>query len=192
MKVSNFVAFWSAGGWTKLPGNGASGLVAGLIIAIAYAMWTWQWVPLLSTATLLIHEAGHVIIGALMGERMMVYGGTIFQLLFPVVFCVYFARGGDALGFCFSVAWESTAIHAMGVYVADARTQGLPLVGNGERLHDWAKILGRWGLLTWDHALGRLCCGAAWLALFSCAVLLFDLWRANQAGKDALRPRRPF
>lgn len=39
------------------------------------------------------------------------------------------------------------------VYVADARSQALPLVGGGE--HDWAYLLGRAGWLAKDQDLAR-------------------------------------
>jgi hypothetical protein len=38
------------------------------------------------------------------------------------------------------------------VYVKDARTLELPLVGGGE--HDWAMLLGNWGWLERDQTLG--------------------------------------
>jgi hypothetical protein len=38
------------------------------------------------------------------------------------------------------------------VYIRDARLQALPLVGGGE--HDWAWLLGNWGLLQRDQLIG--------------------------------------
>jgi hypothetical protein len=39
------------------------------------------------------------------------------------------------------------------VYVADARTEALPLVGGGE--HDWAYLLGRLGWLKFDQIISH-------------------------------------
>jgi hypothetical protein len=38
------------------------------------------------------------------------------------------------------------------VYIRDARLQALPLVGGGE--HDWASLLGSWGVLERDQFIG--------------------------------------
>ena len=42
----------------------------------------WGWVPILDSANLAFHEAGHPIFG-LFSSRLMVYGGTLMQLLLP-------------------------------------------------------------------------------------------------------------
>ncbi len=168
----------SPGFWPTPPARGG---VAGMALVLAWCAWgmgSKNWVFPLDNATLAIHEAGHPIIG-LLNERLMVYGGTIFQLLFPVVFCVHFIRQRHALGFCFGLLWEATAIHSMAVYMADARAQELPLVGNGDRLHDWNEILDRWNLLAMDHRLGSVAAGVSWLVLGLCAWLLLRLWQAN-------------
>src|SRR4051812_5070634 len=94
--------------WEKLPGRqGIIGLAL-VLLFMCYTMWHSGWVPLLDWATLAIHEAGHPIVGMLLGERMMVYGGSLFQLIFPLSFAWYFARQDQALGYCFAMAWEAT------------------------------------------------------------------------------------
>ena len=54
------------------------------------------------------------------------------------------------------------------MYIKDARSEQLPLVGGGE--HDWAMLLGQWGWLQRDQALG----GAVYLlgALFYAAAII--------------------
>ena len=58
------------------------------------------------------------------------------------------------------------------VYIKDARAQELPLVGGGE--HDWTFLLGQWGWLAQDQAIG----GAVYLlgALFYGASVILG-WR---------------
>ena len=53
-------------------------------------------------ANLLFHEAGHPIFG-LFSERLETYGGTIGQLVFPVVLAVSFWRQGQTLSFAGAV-----------------------------------------------------------------------------------------
>jgi hypothetical protein len=43
-----------------------------------------RWVPILDTANLAFHEAGHPLFG-LASSRLTVYGGTLGQLAFPIV-----------------------------------------------------------------------------------------------------------
>jgi hypothetical protein len=138
------------------------------------------WVPILDSATLAIHEAGHPIVGMLLGERMMVYGGSMFQLIFPAVFGWYFAHNDQALGYCFSLSWEAASLHNLGAYVADSRAQALPLAGNGDRIHDWNEILGRWNLLNWDHALGGALSAASWFLVACCFFMLWSLWKVRK------------
>jgi hypothetical protein len=162
--------------WKSIPPRVAVVSMGGVVIFIAYAMSVWGWVPLLSGTTLLIHEAGHAIVGVLMGEKMMVYGGTIFQLGFPLVFAWHFCRQNQALGYCFAWAWEASSLRNVGIYAADAKTQGLALVGKGDRLHDWGEILGRWGWLSADQVVGGIFTCLGWVVLALVAWLMVRLW----------------
>ena len=47
------------------------------------------WIPILTGADLIFHEAGHVIYG-IFGRRLMLYGGTLGQFTFPLICMVYF------------------------------------------------------------------------------------------------------
>ncbi|MDP3683497.1 MAG: hypothetical protein Q8S01_06140, partial [Ignavibacteria bacterium] len=55
------------------------------------------------------------------------------------------------------------------VYAADARTQTLPLLGNGK--HDWAYLLNEMNILTLDVEIGYFFFGLAILS-FVMAILL--------------------
>lgn len=138
-------------------------------------MWR-QWVWLLDTFTLMLHEAGHPIVG-LLSAHMMVYGGTLFQLLFPWLTKRHFAKRGHAPGVVFAKYWMAASLHNVGIYMADARAKQLPLIGglDPEDAHDWAEILGRWGLLRYDTALGKLLMLSAW------CLLLWTMWRCYRS-----------
>ncbi len=127
------------------------------------------WVPILDSANLVIHEAGHPIVGLLSGS-LSVYGGTLFQLLFPVLVAVHFRRRGEPVGLAFGLVWLGESLLNVARYMADARSRLLPLVGGGE--HDWTEIFSRWGVLESDTRIagftaflgGSLMLGAlAWL-----------------------------
>ena len=137
------------------PGKAAA---AGLTLLAVYFTWVHfatpgKWVPLLDHVNLAIHETGHPVFG-LLHWRLNVYGGTAFQLLFPLLFAFEFRRRGAAAGFAFSLLWFGESLLNTAHYMADARAQLLPLVGGG--LHDWTEIFSRWGVLRHDTAIARV------------------------------------
>jgi hypothetical protein len=114
---------------------------------------------------LAIHESGHLVF-AMFGEVIHAAGGTLFQLIVPATFLGYFVRNNDRHAATVALWWMAQNLWNISVYVRDARVQELPLVGGGE--HDWAFLLGRFGLLAHDqgigrgvHALGTILCLAA-------------------------------
>jgi len=107
----------------------------------------------IDSVDLAIHETGHLVF-APFGEVMQFAGGTLFQLIVPVTFLVYFAKFAperDDFAASVMVWWIAVNLWNIAVYMADARTQALPLVGGGE--HDWAFLFGRFGLLPRDTAI---------------------------------------
>ena len=101
---------------------------------------------------LAIHETGHLVFGPF-GEVIAAAGGTLFQLIVPAVFVWYFATRRDRHAATVPLWWIAQNLWNIAVYVRDARVQELPLVGGGE--HDWAFLLGRFGLLAHDQGIGR-------------------------------------
>jgi hypothetical protein len=101
---------------------------------------------------LAIHETGHIVFGPF-GEVIGFAGGTLFQLIVPAVFVSYFVRRGDRHAATVPLWWIAQNLWNISVYVRDARVQELPLVGGGE--HDWAFLLGHFGLLAHDQGIGR-------------------------------------
>jgi hypothetical protein len=121
----------------------------------------------LDAVDLAIHETGHLVF-APFGEFFQFLGGTLFQLIVPATFVVYFWRRADRHAATVAVWWVAQNCWNVSIYVNDARTQSLPLVGGGE--HDWAYLLGRLGWLAYDHVLAG---AVRWLGatLYAYAVL---------------------
>lgn len=153
------------------PVGAAAFVTATLLVgAVAWLANTGQrWVYILDSANLAFHEAGHPIFGLLLGERIAVYGGTLGQLVFPVVATASFWWRREALSFALCAAWFSENLWNIARYMADARAQALPLVGGGE--HDWTEIFSRWGVLHRDTGIA----GFVWL-LGCIGVLAAWLW----------------
>jgi hypothetical protein len=111
-----------------------------------------------------IHETGHLVFGPF-GEFIGFAGGTLMQLIMPLVFMGYFLRRRDRHAATVALWWVAQNLWNISVYVADARAEELPLVGGGE--HDWAYMLGRLGWLARDTAIAR--------GVYQTGILLFGI-----------------
>jgi len=160
------------GRWQAVSGAGLLA-AAGIVVLLLVIHWSSRdgWIPILDSANLALHEAGHPIIGAF-SERLMVYGGTIFQLAFPAVVAVHFARRGEPAGLVVGLVWLGENLLNVARYMADARVQELPLVGGGE--HDWTEIFLRWGVLQKDVKIAAC---TRWLGYALMVGAVFWLWR---------------
>jgi hypothetical protein len=157
--------------WQPVSGWGLAGFLAAALLILWLAQRGEHWVFLLDSANLAFHEAGHPLFG-LLSERLTVYGGTLAQLMFPLAAGISFYRRRETLSCAFAVLWLGENLFNIAVYMADAREQVLPLVGNGE--HDWAEIFSRWGVLNWDTGIAALVRLSGWLMIFGAGVWL---WR---------------
>ena len=138
-----------------------------LIAGLAY--WTWQFArtPLspdaldsfLHLPDLVFHEAGHLIFSPL-GQFMSVLGGSLMQVLIPVVCLVAFIRQEQFFGAAICAWWAGQNLVDLAPYIADARALQLPLLGGrtGAEVegHDWEFILTRLRMTHLDQTIGRL------------------------------------
>lgn len=160
-------------------GPGALGLCLGVCAALV--VWALvsanPWIPLLDGANLLFHEAGHPLFG-IFGEGPGLYGGTLMQLLVPLLAAENFLWRRETVPFALAVAWACQNLVNIARYAADARAQLLPLVGGGE--HDWEGILLRWNALDLDHEVARAIKGIAVVGLLVTSVWVTLRFRADR------------
>lgn len=156
--------------WTPVTGWGWSGFVAAAMLILWRSHSGDHWVFLLDNANLAFHEAGHPLF-SLLSDRLTVYGGTLGQLMFPLAADFAFYRQRATLSCSFAALWLGENLFNIAVYMADARAQVLPLVGNGE--HDWAEIFSRWGVLDWDAGIATLVRMLGWLLIVGACVWLW-------------------
>ncbi|MBI2837333.1 MAG: hypothetical protein HYX75_03410 [Acidobacteria bacterium] len=126
----------------------ASFVLFALRDSVRSALW------FLAGVDLMIHEAGHPVFGVFGIEFIGFLGGTLMQLMMPVAFFLYFLRHSQPKSADAVLFWIGQNLLDVGRYMADARSQDLPLLGGGE--HDWAYLLGATGLLKHDRTLGGL------------------------------------
>lgn len=115
---------------------------------------------LLDNIDLVIHEAGHVFF-MLFGKFIYTLGGTLMQIIIPLIIALYFFRNDYRTGVQFGLIWLGQNFINISVYAADARAQKLPLLGGNKVYHDWNYLLGSLGILEYDHAVGYIFFGTA-------------------------------
>jgi hypothetical protein len=147
-------------------------------------------VPLLGDVDLAIHEFGHMVFQpfgvAFLGETMVILGGSLLQVVFPLIFAGYFVwpRDGhrtDSLAVATCVWWCALNLLDVSIYVGDARAGQLMLLtgetGSEGGPHDWRMLLSSWGVLSRDlHYAERLRALAFFLAAASVLAALWFEW----------------
>ncbi|HEY8686140.1 MAG TPA: hypothetical protein VIO57_11085 [Chloroflexota bacterium] len=170
-----------------------------LALAVVLAMLTWSafrneygYIPLLSDIDLAIHEFGHMLFMPFgiqfLGNTMMILGGSLTQVAFPLIFFGYFLRKHDdaprrdlfAAMVC--LWWSAINLLSVAIYCADSRAGQLMLIdgstGQESDGHDWNNLLTRWGLLEHDTVIARYMRAIAWLVC--AASIVVAVWSALQ------------
>lgn len=104
---------------------------------------------------LLVHEGGHGIF-SFFGKFIHALGGTLMQIILPLIFIYYFVSNKKRAGVQISIVWLGENLMNISVYAADARARRLPLLGGNKVYHDWTYILGELGLLNSDQEIGLM------------------------------------
>jgi hypothetical protein len=167
--------------WPALSRPVAITAIVAILVVMTTASVGDRWVPILDSANLAFHEAGHPLMG-LLSSRLAVYGGTIFQLAIPVAVAGSFWSRRHTLGFACGVAWVCESLLNVSTYMADARALELPLIGgfDPELYHDWREIFTRWNMLDLDTTWAGLNRVLAWgVGLAACT------WLARRARAGA-------
>jgi hypothetical protein len=146
-------------------------------------------VPLLSDIDLAIHEFGHMLFMPfgipILGTTMVILGGSLTQVAFPLIFVGYFLKRGndgrhrDVFAAMVCVWWSGINLLSVAIYCADSRAGQLMLIdgstGQESDGHDWFNLLSHWRLLQHDTQIaywmkgiaGLMCIAALAIALLS-------------------------
>ena len=180
-----------------------------LAAVLAWLAWIafrgeFGYVPLLSDIDLAIHEFGHMLFMPFgiqfLGSTMMILGGSLTQVAFPLLFFGYFLRKRDdgrrrdvsAAMVCFW--WSGINLLSVAIYCADSRAGQLMLLdgstGQESDGHDWNNLLTRWGLLEHDTAIARWMRAIAWLVCVGSLIVAFwsELQRPREQPGEAPSP----
>ncbi len=130
---------------------------------------------------LVFHEAGHWIFGIFGFRILTILGGSINQLLIPLIVTASFWSRRDAVGYTFGLFWFFENCLDVAVYMADARALALPLIGGlGEEAHDWKNILSYFGLIEKDTALASAVTTVGWFGIIFTWSWFCWIWFKNR------------
>ena len=145
------------------------------------------YIPLVGDINLAIHETGHYLFMPF-GELMTFAGGSVVQVLLPVVFVGYFLFGKEehrdrhAAAVC--LWWTSINVLSVSIYAADARAGDLVLLSGATGQddpggHDFYMIFAHLGVLNSDTVYaGRLRSLARLLFAVSIGAAVLSAWRS--------------
>ena len=160
------------GEWKPISRYAGIGWLCLYFLFLVYAATNRTGFLFLDYANLMIHECGHPLFG-IFGYTPMVLGGTLAELIVPLLCAGYFFWKREIAAVAFCGFWFFENFPYIGTYMADARAQDLPLVGGGE--HDWAALFGQWGLLAQDQKIGGVTRAMGWIGML--AVMGWLAWR---------------
>jgi hypothetical protein len=150
---------------------------------LLYAFTNRTGFLILDYVNLIIHEGGHFFF-SWFGHTIMILGGTLGELLVPLLCALYFFWQRETTGFAFCSFWFFENFPNIGTYMADARTSALPLVGSEES--DWTILFTQWGVLAQDQKIGSLIRTLGYLGMLATAA-----WLAYRLRQDAAPKLHP-
>ena len=124
-----------------------------LPVVILLTINAGEFIFLLDHFNLLIHEGGHGIF-SFFGRFIYTLGGTLMQIIIPLIFVYYFLSNHRKFGTQLSLVWLGQNLMNISVYAADAQERNLPLLGGNKVYHDWTYLLNKTGLLLYDDEIG--------------------------------------
>ena len=135
------------------------------ILFVLLLIWGWQFIVMdfvmnpyeigssfMHNINLVFHEAGHVIFRPF-GWFMTILGGTLFQLIMPlIVMLAFIIKNHDNFAASIGLWWLGQSFMDSAPYIDDALDQKLVLLGgrtgaDAPGNHDWNNILGELNML---------------------------------------------
>jgi hypothetical protein len=133
------------------------------VVFVIWGLWfiatngSWQDIggSFLHNINLAFHEFGHVLFGPF-GRFMGILGGSLFQVMMPLIVMVAFIRQGDNFEAAIMLWWIGQNFIDISPYISDGQYRGLPLImGMGEDSHDWGNLLTMMNAVESAHTYGK-------------------------------------
>jgi hypothetical protein len=175
--------------------------LVGLLAWLAWGAFRDElgYVPLLGDIDLAIHEFGHMLFMPfgipLLGRTMVILGGSLTQVAFPLLFVGYFlrkredGRRRDVFAATVCLWWSAINLLDVAIYCADSRAGELMLLdgltGKESDGHDWYNLLTGWGLLEQDTVIARwMRAVAALVCIVSIALAVWSALTSRRLAVD--------
>jgi hypothetical protein len=168
------------GPWKPVGRAAAIGWLVFYISFFFYAAFDRSGFLFLDYVNLIIHEGGHFFF-SWFGYTITILGGTLGELLVPLLCALYFFQQRELTAVAFCSFWFFESFLYIGTYMADARVLALPLVGSGDQ--DWEILFGQWGVLQYDQRIGGIMRDLGWLGML--AVIAWFAWRTKVASSQS-------
>ena len=172
--------------------------LAGLLAFLAWGAFhdVYGNVPIVSDVSTAIHEFGHMLFMPfgipILGRTMVILGGSLTEVAFPLLFVGYFlrkredGRRRDVFAAMVCLWWSAIGLLATAIYCADSRAGKLMLLdgltGQESEGHDWYNLLDRWGLLEHDTQIARWMRAIAFIMCV--ASIAVAVWSALQLPRE--------
>jgi len=136
-------------------------LILGLIMILSPLGSGYASNSFMHFVNLPFHEAGHIFFRPF-GQWMTSFGGTLGQLMMPIICLVVFLlKTRNPFGASVCIWWFGENFMDITPYINDARSLSLPLIGGNVGasspygFHDWEYILNEIGLIRYDHTIAK-------------------------------------
>lgn len=144
-----------------------------------------KFIPILDHFNLLIHEGGHGIF-SIFPKFVYTLGGTLMQIILPLIFIYYFLSNQKKTGAQVSLIWLGQNMLNISVYAGDAIERKIPLLGGNKVYHDWTYMLHEINLLLYAKEVGYFFFGLGVL-VFIIALLIPLFWKEYEKAKINLK-----
>lgn len=103
-----------------------------------------------------VHEASHLAV-MFLPQIWVAMAGSAGEIGFTFLLLYATRKGKAYFASVFAGLWIMLALRSAGIYMADARSQVLELIGPGETtVHDWNYVFGQLNLLNYDTLIGGI------------------------------------
>ena len=140
-------------------------------------------VRIITNVNYVFHEAGHAIFRIFGNRTLLVFGGTLTQVLIPLIISMIFWNRRKTAGFAFAMVWMFTNFLKISVYMADARRPVLLELSGLETFggHDWINLFNWWDLWSYDRFIAKTTWTLGWFGMVCTALWYFWIWFINRS-----------
>lgn len=136
---------------------------------------------LVHNVNLAFHEAGHILFGLFGNDTLTILGGSLNQLLIPLIVLAGFFHKRDRAGATFALLWLFGNFIDVSIYMADGRFLELPLIGGLDlEAHDWRNLFNRFDLWSVDQLLSNIIFYLGWAGIVLTWFWLYKSWQGDR------------